>query len=99
MLKSITIERSITIEQASSELDLLLDNYQWYIGNEIEEGRRRIVVFVDHMGKDVSDLVPDILYGHQITMAFEAYKNCGKKYGAIHMDLPNKFDEDWLLSN
>ena len=80
--------KTISIEQASAELDLLFDNYQWYIGNEIEKGGRRIVVFVENMGQEVSSHVPDALYGHQILMAFEAYKNCGKKYGAaIHIDL------------
>ena len=91
--------KTISIEQASSELDLILDNYHWYIGNEIETNGRKIVVFVETMTKDVSDLVPDKLYGYQITMAYEAYKDCGKKYGVIHLDHPVRFDEELLISS
>ena len=89
----------ISIEQASSELDLILDNYHWYVGNEIETNGRKIVVFVETMTKDVSDIVPDRLYGYQITMAYEAYKDCGKKYGVILRDHPVRFDEEPLISS
>lgn len=89
----------ITIEQVSAEIDLLFDNYQWYIGNEIEKGRKRIVVFVENMGKEVSSLVPDNLYGYQVLMAFQAYKDCGKKYGVVHRDLGVSLDIDRLIAD
>jgi hypothetical protein len=88
---------TISIEQASAELDLILDNYSWYVGNEIESGRRRIVVFVEKQDKEVSDLVPDILYGHQITLAYEAFKNCGKKYGVINRPISRFIDPEQSL--
>ena len=90
--------KSITVEQVSSELDLLLDEYGWYAGNEIESSRR-LVVFVEHMGKDVSELVPDILYGYQITLAFVSYRDCGDKYGVIHLDKESFFEKGWLTTN
>lgn len=75
----------ITLTQAAAELEVLLDKYDWFC-TAVVEGRA-ICVYVTTMGKAVSDVVPDFVYGYQVKLGFEAYLTCGDKYGKKSSDI------------
>ena len=83
-----TATTKICIEQAATELELLLEGYSWFIATEVAPNKT-ITVYVENMSADVSDTVPDIFYGYQCTLGYGAYMDCGKKYGVIHLELVN----------
>ena len=69
----------ITIEQASKELEIDLDKYDWFYSCVVED--QSICVYVHEMGKEISDIIPDRLYGYHIKIGFSSYLTCGDKYG------------------
>lgn len=75
----------ITVAQAAAELEVLLDKYDWFCTTVVED--RAICVYVTAMGKEVSDLVPDFVYGYQVKLGFEAYLTCGDRYGKKSSDI------------
>lgn len=70
---------TITIQEANKELEVALDKYDWFYSSVVEG--LCICVYVNEMGKEVSDIVPDMLYGYQIKLGFSSYLTCGDKYG------------------
>jgi len=68
----------IDVYAACTELDILLDKYDWFY-SAIVEGNS-ICVYVNHMNQEVMSLIPMILYGYNIKVAFSAYLVCGEKY-------------------
>lgn len=70
----------ISIEEANAELQTILDQYEWYYDTRIEG--KSICAYVYHMNSEIISLVPRVLYGHHVSIAFASYLTCGEKYGA-----------------
>jgi hypothetical protein len=85
------IKDKITITQAARELEVALDKYDWFCTTVVED--RAICVYVTKMDKEVSDFVPDFVYGYQVKLGYEAYLTCGDKYGKRSSDLVSKLEE------
>lgn len=83
----------ITIEQTCKELEVSFDRYAWFYSCVIEG--KSICVYVHEMGKEVSDLIPDRVYGYQIKIGFASYLTCGDKYGKnkLSFDILNHLEE------
>jgi hypothetical protein len=82
----------ITIKEAQTELDNLLDKYEWFYCSEIEmDGTIR--AYVEEMTKDIIELVPNKLYGYEIHLAFAGYARCQAK-GFVHMEVETKSNID-----
>jgi hypothetical protein len=77
------MSKTISIQEASNELAINLERYEWFCDTAIEG--RNIVVYVDRMDKEVSDVIPDYLYGYQIKLWFSDYLFCDEKYAAKPM--------------
>lgn len=86
-------DTSIKIEDAAKELSALFDRYEWFYDIVVEDPRV-LTVYVDRMDKEISDLIPDRVYGYQVKLAFSSYLTCGDKYGAKPMAL-GIGDEDY----
>jgi len=72
-------EAEITPIQAAAELEVLLDRYEWFYSYEVDTSNR-IVVYVNYMDSSVLRIVPEILYGHKVIIAFAQYLTCGETY-------------------
>jgi hypothetical protein len=79
-----------SIEQAVIDVSLILDKYEWFVDVCIEN--RCIIVYATKMDKEVSDVIPDRMWGgHQVKLWFADYLFCKEKYGAKPMSKWNSF--------
>lgn len=69
----------IDLKKANSELEILLDKYDWFAAAAIEGNA--ICVYVSHLNKEIMALVPSVFYGHQVKLGYESYLFCQEKYG------------------
>lgn len=69
----------IDLHAACAELEILLDQYDWFYASVVEGDS--ICVYVNHMNNEVMSLVPTVLYGHNVKVGFSAHLICGEKYG------------------
>jgi len=78
---------TIDIQAANTELEILLDKYDWFYCSIIEGNS--ICVYVNHADREIMSLVPDRFYGHHIKIGFSAYLTSGEKYGknAVSSDI------------
>lgn len=83
----------IDLQAACTELEILLDKYDWFYSS-VAEGNS-ICVYVNHMNDEVMSLVPLALYGYNVKVAFASYLECGEKYGKnpISHDILNMLQE------
>jgi hypothetical protein len=72
-------DRKIDIHTANGELEIILDRYEWFYSSMVEGNS--ICVYVQSMSDNVSKLVPDVFYGHQVKLGFASYLTCCDKYG------------------
>ena len=68
------MSKTISIQEASNELAINLERYEWFCDTAIDG--RNIVVYADRMDKEVSDVIPDYLYGYQVKLWFSDYLFC-----------------------
>jgi len=71
----------IDLQAACTELEILLDKYDWFYCSIVENNS--ICVYVNHMNHEMMSLVPMVLYGYSVKVAFSAHLVCGEKYGKI----------------
>lgn len=83
------MKNTISIQTAATELASMLEKYEWFTDTVVDG--LSIIVYVERMDKDVSDVVPDRLYGYQIKMWFSDYLLCEEKYAAKPMSKWNSF--------
>lgn len=67
------------LSTANLKLEVYLDRFDWFYTSVVEGNS--ICVYVEHMGKDVMEIVPHDFCGHQVKVAFSAHFDCGDKYG------------------
>lgn len=84
---------SISIENAREDLSVLMDAYEWFYDAVIEG--RSICVYVNEISKDITSIIPVVLYGYQIKVGFSGYLTCAEKYGKgiVSSDFLNKLEE------
>jgi hypothetical protein len=78
---------------ANTELQILLDKYDWFV-ESIVEGKA-ICVYVSHMSEVILKIIPEVLYGHQVKVAFHSYLTCGEKFAAKMPISNNSFEEEF----
>ena len=83
----------IDLHAANAEIEILLDEYEWFYSSMIEG--KSICVYVNHMNPDIMALVPVVFYGHHVKIGFADHLLAGEKYGkhVVSSDILNMLEE------